>query len=95
MVYSFQQFCTYFFQLHPHHFISPLRVSGSAVETLFGQYKYAAGGKLDAANYATACLVKSAVSTCHHSGKGYRDAALNTQAPSLEKKKYHHKKTQK
>ena len=60
------------------------------VETLFGQYKYAAGGKLDASNYSTAraaCQVKTAVSG-HHSGKGYRDDHLYTEPPMLEKKKY-------
>ena len=94
-IYGFKQFCTHFLKSHPHNFVSPLRVSGRAVETLFSQYKYASGGKLDSANYATAraaCLVKSVVSPCHHSGKGYRDSALHTQAPSLVKKKYSHQK---
>ncbi len=93
-VYGFEQFCEYFLKSHPQNFISPLRLSGSAVETLFSQFKYAAGGKLDASNYATsraACLVKSTIFTCHHSGKGYRDTAVHTQAPSLTKKKYNHK----
>ena len=70
--------------------MSPLRVSGSAVETLFGQYKFAAGGRLDSSNYATAraaCLVRNIV-TPHHSGKGYRDITLNHVANPLEKKKY-------
>ena len=56
----------------PSH-VSAHRVSGSAVKSLFSQYKYAAGGKLDAANYATAraaCLVQRAVAPAHHSGKG-------------------------
>ena len=60
------------------------------VETLFSQYKYAAGGKLNSSNYATAraaCLVKSAAAQSHHSSKGYRDATLHTQAPILVKKK--------
>ena len=80
-VYGFKQFCEYFFKAHPYNFVSPLRVSGSAVEMLFSQYKYAVGGKLDSSNYATAraaCLVKSAVAQSHHSGKGYRDATLHT-----------------
>ena len=46
-VYGFKQFCEYFFKAHRYNFVSPLRVSGSAVEMLFSQYKYAAGGKLD------------------------------------------------
>ena len=38
---------------HPGYFVSPLRISGSAVESLFSQFKHSAGGKLDACNYAT------------------------------------------
>ena len=75
---------------HPTHFVSPLRASGSAIEMLFGQYKYSAGGKFDSSNYATArasCLVKGAVSG-HHSGKGYCDEQLGTAVPQLVKKKY-------
>lgn len=59
------------------------------METLFSQYKYAAGGKLDAANYCTAraaCLVQRAMAPAHHSGKGYRDIPLDTLVPNLEKK---------
>ena len=95
-VYGFCGFCEDFFKHHPQHFVSPLRVSGSAVETLFGQYKFAAGGKLDASNYATAraaCLVRNIV-TPHHSGKDYRDMSLNSTATPLEKKKYNHSKKQ-
>ena len=64
------------------------------METLFGQYKFAAGGKLDASNYVTAraaCMVRDIV-TPHHSGKGYRDATLNNMVTTLEKKKYNHSK---
>ena len=39
---------------YPGYFISPLRLSGPAVEILFGHFKYSSGGKLDAANYSTA-----------------------------------------
>ena len=88
-VFGFQSLCEDFFTRHPHHFISPLRISGSAVETLFGQYKYACGGKLESSNYATAraaCMVRSIV-TPHHSGKGYRDAPLSGTTLPLEKNK--------
>lgn len=96
-MYGFCGFCEDFLQHHPQHFVSPLRVSGSAVETLFGQYKYASGGKLDAANYATAraaCLVRDIV-TPHHSGKGYRDATLNNVVTPLERKKYNKQQKEK
>ena len=92
-IYSFKAFCEYFFTLFPGHFLSPLRISGSAVESLFSQYKYNANGKLDAVNYATARtahLVQQAVSS-HHSGSGYRDNKLLT--PSLlPRKKLYNKK---
>jgi hypothetical protein len=70
--------------------LSPLRVSGSAVETLFSQYKYSAGGKLDAANYSTARaanLIKQSVSS-HHSSKHYRDFEMLIPSLPLEKKTY-------
>ena len=95
MVYGFNAFCTDFLSHHPNHFVSPLRVSGSAVETLFSQFKYAAGGKLDAASYSTAraaCLVQRAVAPTHYSGKGYRDMPLDTLVPNLEKEKYNRTK---
>ena len=70
--------------------MSPLRISGSAVETLFSQYKYNAGGKLDAVNYATAraaSLVKQVVSG-HHSTKNYKDKELKTIQLPLVRKEY-------
>ena len=68
--------------------MSPLRITGSAVETLFSQFKYSAGGKLDSVNYSrsrAAYIVKQCVST-HHSGKGYRDALLSTSSIPIQKK---------
>ena len=69
-----------FFDTYPTHFISPLRLSGSSVESLFSQYKHSSGGKLDSVNYVTsraAHLVNQSVSS-HHSGKQYRDQLLDT-----------------
>ena len=78
--YGFNMFCRYFLEKYPGYYVSPLRVSGSAVETLFSQFKYSAGGKLDAANYSysrAVSLVKQ-VTSSHHSGKDYRDEQLAT-----------------
>ena len=89
-VYGFKAFCEDFLKKHPGYFISPLRISGSAVESLFSQYKHNAGGKLDACNYATArCahLVQQSVSA-HHSGVGYRDQTLSYLQLPLKKKIY-------
>ena len=73
----------------------PLRISGSAVETLFSQYKYLSGNKLDSVNYATSrskyiCKKKVEATYTHHSGKYYRDMPISIPAVSLERKKYNH-----
>ena len=59
------------------------------METLFGQYKFASGGKLDSSNYTparAACMVRNIV-THHHSGKGYKYDAMTSMAVPLEEKK--------
>ena len=89
-IYGFTLFCETFLSKYPGYFISPLRLSGSAVETIFSQYKYTCGGKLDAGNYYTARaanLVKQVVAN-HESGKDYRNQELSTIALPLKKKKY-------
>jgi len=82
-IYGFKAFCNYFSQ-HPGYFVSPLKISGSAVESLFSQFKL---GKLDACNYATARCAHLCAST-HHSGSGYRDQTLSYMEIPLKKKKY-------
>lgn len=89
-MYGFQRFCNYFLKKYPGYFVSPIRISGSAVETLFSQFKYTAGGKLDSANYATAraaCLIKQTAAN-HHSGKDYRNDEIATTVLPLKRKKY-------
>ena len=63
--------------------------SGSAIKSIFGQFKYNTGRKLDAANYriARAAFLTKQASEGHHSGKGYRDMPLYVQTVPLEKKK--------
>ena len=98
-VYGFAAFCEWFFKEYPNYFVVPIRITGSAVETLFAQYKYLSGNKLDAVNYTTArskyiCKKKIESSSTHHSGLYYRDVPLNIPSAPLEKKKYdRHKKT--
>jgi len=93
-VYEFRNFAVDFLEKYPTHFISPVRLSGSAVETLFSQFKHTAGSKLSAINYANtqaAHLIKHCVSA-HHSSVGYRDATLHLSECTLEKKQYNKKK---
>jgi len=78
-IYSFRAFYKDFFEKHPGYFVSPLSVSGSAIESLFSQFKCNAGGKLDSCNYVTArCahLVQQCASG-YHSGISYRDEHWN------------------
>ena len=92
-VYGFKSSAANFLEKYPDHFISPVRLSGSAVETLFSQFKHTAGGKLSATNYANtqaAHLIKHCV-TAHHSSVGYRDATLQLSECTLEKKQYNKK----
>lgn len=89
-VYGMTGFAEWFLHEYPNHFISPIRLSGSAVETLFSQFKHCSGGKLSSSNYAVARashLIKHTVSS-HHSSKGYRDVPLDLPECALQKKKY-------
>jgi len=96
-VYGFESFCDCFLNKYPDRFVSPLHVSGSAVESLFSQYKRSAGGKLDAINYPisrAAQLIKKTLST-HHSGSGYRNHSLGTSQVDVDLKTKKYNKIQK
>ena len=80
-VYGFRAFCDDFLQRHPQYYIVPLKWNGSAVETLFAQFKRAAGGKLDSTNYATAREAYLLRRDAHghratQAARGYRDVPL-------------------
>jgi len=83
-------FCEWFLETYPTYFVSPLRLSGSSVESLFSQYKFNAGGKLDSVNFTTAraAHLVQQCATSHHSGKSYRDENLSFTEIPLQKKIY-------
>lgn len=92
MFYGFKSLCEDFQTAHPGYTICPVRLNGSAVETLFSQLKHATSGHLSVTNYATA---RSAVLTrgsihgkvrYHHGG--YRNAPLYIRRHSLLRKAY-------
>ena len=87
-MYGFRELADYFFEKHPGYFLSPLRISGSAVESLFGQYKYMSGSKLDASNYSSCRSKYLAKQAVHHSGQFYRDQQLSIPIAPLERKQY-------
>ena len=78
--YGFSGVCEDFFKKYGDQFyISPLRLNGSAIETLFSQFKYLTGGKLSANNYATAraaYLMKVDLQGQNFGEKDYRNVEL-------------------
>jgi len=66
-------------------FVSPLRMSGSSIESLFSQFKHNAGGKLDACNYARCAHLVKQCAAIHHSGAGYCDQTLTCLEIPLKK----------
>jgi len=46
MVYGFLQFSQWFLAAYPDYFISPLRITVSAIESIFSVLKFTAGGNL-------------------------------------------------
>ena len=86
--YGFKAVCQDFLQRHPDYYILPLKWNGSAVETLFSQFKRAAGGKLDSTNYASArdAYLLRRDAHGHRAGKaahGYRYVPLYTREAPL------------
>ena len=62
------------------YFLVLSRITGSAVESLFSQMKYSAGGKLSSVNYASASnseTVALNINSMHVAHRDYRDDQLN------------------
>lgn len=53
MSYGFKGLCEDFLADHKGYFIAPIRINGSAIESIFSSLKYISGGNLSATNYAT------------------------------------------
>ena len=80
MVYGFKELCDDFIRKYgDNFFISPKRLNGSAIETLFSQFKNISGGQLTAANYQTAkaaYLMRVDLHGRHHGENDYRNVPL-------------------
>ena len=83
MVNGFLSFCEWFFtNVSPNgrYFISPLRINGSALESIFSVLKHTSGGNLSAISYSPALgrlISRKALIQNKNSEKGYRDVKLN------------------
>lgn len=79
MVYGFLDFCTWFITAYPDYFVSPLRINGSAIESIFSVLKFTAGGNLSASNYGSfrvRVITGREVITNSNSERGYRDDVI-------------------
>ena len=90
MWYGFKGFCQEFTAKHERYYVVPVRINGSAVESLFSRFKYDAGGNLSATNYESAIsrlLTADAVSAIHQEESAYRKDQLSlTMTSSLKRK---------
>ena len=76
---GFRTLCEDFLSSHPGYFISPLRVNGSALESVFSCLKYIAGGNLASTNYATSLAAFSTQREVKntYAEPGYRDNTVS------------------
>ena len=75
MYLGFTGLCHEFLTSHPGYFISPIRINGSAIESVFSCLKYISGGHLSSINYSsslTALATQREVAVNPHAEKGYR-----------------------
>jgi hypothetical protein len=80
-VYSFNELCTDYLGRHPAMYLVPMKLNGSAIETLFSQMKFTAGGKLSSVNYEHAkrtLMLRKNIQGHHKGERGYRDEQLHT-----------------
>ncbi len=80
LVYGFKELCADFINKYGDTFyLTPKRLNGSAIETLFSQFKDSAGGTLSSSNYATArasYLMRVSIHGKHHGEADYRNVPL-------------------
>ena len=91
MWHGFKGFCTSFTTRHPGYYVTPLRLNGSAVETLFSQLKFISHGDLSATRYPQALaslITRGSIHGKPVAGNGsYRDITLYVRQHELTKKK--------
>ena len=86
---GFSGLCQDFLARYPGYYIVPVRVNGSVVESLFGRFKYNAGGHLSAINYQGS-VEKLIIADATKNTEHYRKDKVNLHGV-LTKKKYNRK----
>ncbi len=80
MYYGFNGLCKDFLSRNPGYFIVPVRISCSAIESVFSCLKYISGGNLSAINYTTSlsALITQRETASNSKGEdGYRNVSIN------------------
>ena len=80
MYHGFMGLCKDFLTDHPGYFIAPIRINGSAAESIFSCLKYISGGNLSSTNYGSslsALTTQRDIKTNPYSEKGYRTDIKN------------------
>ncbi len=70
------QVCGAISDCYPGYYVVPVRVNGSAVETLFSQFKAASGNKLSSVNYRSSRKAVVAKKDAHPCNVGFRDLMI-------------------
>lgn len=86
---GFTGLCNDFLTRNQRYFIKPIRVNGSVIESLFGQFKYNAGGHLSAVNYR-GCVAKLVIADAVKPRESYKGEKCDHRG-LLIKKKYNRK----
>ena len=75
MYYGFKGLCDDFLTRNVGYIIVPIRISGSAIESVFSCLKYISGGNLSSVNYSSSlsALVTREISSNSVAEKGYRN----------------------
>ena len=87
---GFKGLCGAFTSQHDQHYVVPVRINGSAIESLFSRFKYDAGGNLSATNYESAIsrlLTANAVSEGKKEESTYRKDKLSVSCGLKRKSK--------
>lgn len=88
-MFGFTEFANDFLAKHPGYYIYPLKLNGSAVETLYSQFKFETGSKLSSVNYSTArkrVLMKKDLHGFGKAASGYRETPLYIKEKVLKRK---------
>ena len=85
LYFGFTGFCADFTATYgPDHYVVPVRINGSAIESLFGRFKFDAGGNLSAINYEAALSrVMTADAIARTCTDSYRNSELNVKGDKI------------